>query len=62
MEEEGESSVSSFVSTLTLYRISENMTEADTDDTEIDSRLLVSFSCGNSLVLYFYLANSGKLW
>jgi hypothetical protein len=60
-EEKREGRVSSFVSTVILYRISENMTGTDKDETEIHSLLLVSFCCENSVVPYFYPANSEKL-
>jgi hypothetical protein len=59
-EEEREGPVSSFVLTVVLYRISENITGTDQDNTKIDSRLLVSFCCENSTVPYLYLADSGK--
>jgi hypothetical protein len=54
-------SVSSFVSTVTLYRISENMTGTDKDGTEIDSRLLKSFCYANRVVLHLFLANYREL-
>jgi hypothetical protein len=62
MEEKEEGPVSSFILTAILYRIPENMTGTDQDKTEINSRLLVSFCCANSVVLDLYFANYGKLW
>jgi hypothetical protein len=50
--------LSSCVLTVILYRISEDMTGTDKDGTGIDTRLLVSFCCENSVALYLY----GKLW
>jgi hypothetical protein len=41
MEEKLEGAVSSFVSTVPLHRVSENMTGTDKDITKVDSRLLV---------------------
>jgi hypothetical protein len=57
-----EGSVSSFVSTVLLHRMSENMTGTDQDDTEIDSRLPVSLCCENSAAPDLYPANYGKSW
>jgi hypothetical protein len=42
----------SFVLTVNLYHILGNMTGTGTNDTEMDSRLLVSFCCDNSVVPY----------
>jgi hypothetical protein len=61
IEEIGEGSVSSFVSAVVLYNTSENMTETDKHHTEIDSQLLDSYCCGNSVVFYLYRANYGQL-
>jgi hypothetical protein len=58
--EEGGAPVSSFVLTVGLYRMSENMTGTDKDHTEINCSVLVSFCCENSIVPYLYLANYGK--
>jgi hypothetical protein len=62
LEKKGEGPVSSFTLTVILYHIPENMTGTDQDNTEINSRLLVSFCCANSVVACLYLANYGKLW
>jgi hypothetical protein len=43
LEEKAEATVSSFAATVALCRVSENMTGTDQDNTEMDSRLLVSF-------------------
>jgi hypothetical protein len=61
-EEEREGRVWSLVLTVIPYRIPENMTGTDQDNTEIDSRLLVSFCCANSMIPYLYPANYGKCW
>jgi hypothetical protein len=42
--------------------MSKGVTATDKDNTEIDSRLLVSFCCENSVVPYLYQANYGKCW
>jgi hypothetical protein len=62
LEEEGEGPVSSFVLMVMSHHISENMTGTDKNNTEIDSRLLVSFCCENNVVPYLYPANYGTLW
>jgi hypothetical protein len=54
--------VSSFVSMVTSYRISGNMSGTDKDGTEIDSLLLVSLCYTNSVLLDLFLADSGNLW
>jgi hypothetical protein len=56
-EEEGKAPVSFLVLTVILYRIPENMTGTDKDNTEIDSRLLVSFYCENNVVPHLYISN-----
>jgi hypothetical protein len=61
-EGKGEGFVSSLASAVMVYRISENMIGTDKDHTEIDSRLLVSFCCENSVVLYLHPVNYGKWW
>jgi hypothetical protein len=62
LEGKGGGSVSSFAVTVIAYRITENMTGTDQDDTELDSRLLASFCCENNMVAYLYLANDGNCW
>jgi hypothetical protein len=54
-KEKGEGPVSSFVSTVMLLCISDNVTPTNRDHTEIDSRLLVSFCYANGVVLYDFL-------
>jgi hypothetical protein len=61
IEEKWEDSVSSSVSTLALDRISEHVTGTDEDDTDINSRSVVFLCCENSLVLYLYMENDGKM-
>jgi hypothetical protein len=62
LEEKGEGHVSSFVATLTPYRISENMLGTDQNNTEMDSRLLASFCCESNVVRHLYAANYEGLW
>jgi hypothetical protein len=61
-EEEEEGRISSFVLTVMMYRVSENMTRIDKDHTEMSARLLISFCCENNVVSSLYLANHGKRW
>jgi hypothetical protein len=61
-EEEGELPVPSSVLTVTLYRIPENMTGTVQDNTEIDSRLLVSVRCAIRMIPYLYPAYYGQCW
>jgi hypothetical protein len=60
-EEKGEASVSSSVRTGIMYCNSENITETDEDHAEIAFPFLVSSCCGNSMALYLWMVNYGKL-
>jgi hypothetical protein len=60
-KEEGEGSVSPFPSRGSVYHILEKETGIRQDHTEIDSRLLVSVCCQNSVIPYLSTVNDGKL-
>jgi hypothetical protein len=61
LEEKWEGLGSSFFATVMLYGVPQNMTGTGEDNTEIDSRLLVSLCCENNVVPHLCPTNYDKL-